>query len=122
LPENHHERKRKPSPQENKKKSKKNVVGRDVGIAVGQCQKAEEGFPDSANDELGTFALPETRLGLRLNTHEVMVHDARYLEIIPSKSFLTMFGTANHALKKVLGSFSTWAQRYVPSGLQRQGI
>jgi hypothetical protein len=57
---------------ENKKKSKKKVVGREMGIAAGQCRKAEEGFPDSANGDPGTLALPETGLGLRLNTQEVI--------------------------------------------------
>jgi hypothetical protein len=57
---------------ENKKKSKKKVVGRKMDIAAGQCCKAEEGFPHSTNGDPGTLALPETGLGLRLNVQEVL--------------------------------------------------
>jgi hypothetical protein len=57
---------------ENKKKSKKKVVGREMGTTAGQCRKAEEGFADSANGDPGTLALPETGLGLRLTTQEVI--------------------------------------------------
>ncbi|XP_062229717.1 protein CHLOROPLAST IMPORT APPARATUS 2-like isoform X2 [Phragmites australis] len=59
-------------PAVSEKKSKKKGVGREKDVAVGQCKKDVEGILDSANGDTGILALPESGLGLRLNTGEVL--------------------------------------------------
>ncbi|TVU07738.1 hypothetical protein EJB05_41107, partial [Eragrostis curvula] len=61
-----------PEVSENKKKIKKKVAGREMKVESGQWRKAEDVIPDSCNGYSGTVALPETGLGLRLNTEEVL--------------------------------------------------
>ncbi|KAL6873867.1 hypothetical protein ACP4OV_013949 [Aristida adscensionis] len=58
---------------EKKKKSKKKGVGMGLekDMAIKQCKKTE-GIPYAANADSGFLALPETGLGLRLNTEEVL--------------------------------------------------
>ncbi|CAN6200619.1 unnamed protein product [Urochloa humidicola] len=56
-----------------KKKSKKKLLDslyKDVPIV--HCKKEEEWIPDSANHDTRVLALPETGLGLRLNTDRVL--------------------------------------------------
>ena len=56
-----------------KKKSKKKLLDtlyKDV--AIEHCKKEEERVPNFANGDTGVLALPETGLGLRLNTERVL--------------------------------------------------
>ncbi|KAL6603246.1 hypothetical protein ACP70R_043607 [Stipagrostis hirtigluma subsp. patula] len=61
-----------PAVLEKKKKTKKKMVAMEKLLSTGQCKKVEEAIADSANGDTGFLALPETGLGLRLNTEEVL--------------------------------------------------